>query len=76
MDKDTRLVGVIVAATFGYVLMEALIRRAATFNAWRRDYLAPFLQHPGRREFLRDALIREEMTTRKTTSPDDCTECP
>lgn len=71
-DKETRLVGVLVAATFGYVFIEYLVKRAADFKAWRSEFIAPFLRHPGRRDFLRETLMREEMTTRKVAISDDC----
>lgn len=74
-DKETRLVGVMVAATFGYVLMEYLIKRATDFNAWRSEFVAPFLRHPGRRDFLRETLMREEMTTRQVAVADDGCGC-
>ncbi len=77
--RDNRFVAFLVAATFAYVLMEAtvrtLIEKRARFMEWRTAFVGQFERHPGRREWLRDTLRREEQTVRaRATEP--CEDCP
>lgn len=57
---DNRLVYVIVAVMFTYIGIEYILERRAAFLNWRSEFMAPFIKHPGRREFLHDVLVREE----------------
>lgn len=61
MSSDSRFVTLIVGAIFVYVGIEYLIERRRVFMEWRDSFLAPFARHPGRREFLRESLMLEEM---------------
>lgn len=65
MRTSDRFVSFMVAATFAYLGVEYLIQKRERFAAWRAEFTAPFEKHPGRREFLRDLLTREEMTIKE-----------
>lgn len=72
---SNRFLSVIVGALVSYAFLEAGIaytrERRERFIAWRDKYVEPFIRHPGRREWLRETLMREEMTI-KTAVIDDC----
>jgi hypothetical protein len=61
MNSNSRFVTLMVDAIFVYVGIEYLIERRRAFLAWRESFVAPFLRHPGRREFLRESLMLEEL---------------
>lgn len=73
--RSDRFLSVVVGALVSYALLETAIayvrERREQFVAWRDKYVEPFLQHPGRREWLKETLEREEMTV-KTRAIDDC----
>lgn len=71
MNSESRFVSFILVAVFAYVAVEYAIERRRSFAAWRADFLAPFVKNPGRREFLRDALMTEEMTIRNAKDSTD-----
>jgi molybdopterin biosynthesis enzyme len=65
MITNERAAYAFAALMVGYVIVETIIKErhatAERFTKWRNGWLAPFLRTPGRREFLRESLIREEM---------------
>lgn len=75
METSNRQVAFVVALTLGFVITEALIRQrrqaAARLAEWRQTFIEPFVRTPGRREWLRETLMREEQTIR-TTAAADC----
>lgn len=74
MKQSTdRLTAVVVAAMFGYIVIEYVAARMEAFDEWYKGFVAPFIRHPGRREFLRETLMREEMTVKVKALP--CEDC-
>lgn len=73
--RGDRFLSVVVGALVSYAFLEATIayvtERREQFNAWRDKFVEPFMRHPGRREWLRETLVREEMNV-KTAVADDC----
>lgn len=65
MLRNDRFLSVIVGALVSYAFLEAAIaytkERREQFLAWRDQFTEPFARHPGRREWLRETLMREEM---------------
>ena len=65
MNSD-RFLSVMVGALVSYAFLEAAIaytrERREQFLSWREKFVEPFVRHPGRREWLRETLMREEMT--------------
>lgn len=63
--KLHRIAVVVTAGLFGYFIVEEIMRSAeqkrAAFAKWRADYVAPFIKHPRRLEWLRETLRAEEM---------------
>lgn len=63
-SAEDRLLAFAVAATMAIAIIELARERQERFAKWRSEFLAPFRLHPGRRAFLRDVLIREEMNVK------------
>lgn len=65
MLRNDRFLSVVVGALVSYALLEATIayakERREQFLAWRDRFIEPFERNPGRREWLRETLVREEM---------------
>lgn len=74
---NDRFVYIIVGALVSYAMLETAIsyakERREQWAAWFNAFSEPFIKHPGRREFLRESLIKEEMTI-TTRAANDC-EC-
>lgn len=64
-SREDTLIKVTVATIVGIAIVQMTVaemqRRKQQFEAWRTSWLEPFRRHPGRRAFLRDVLVREEM---------------
>lgn len=73
--RSDRFLSVMVGALVSYAFLETFIayarERREQFTAWRDKFVEPFVRHPGRREWLRDTLVREEMNV-KAPVADDC----
>lgn len=73
--RSDRFLSVLVGAMVSYAFLEAAVayvrERREQFEAWRDKFVEPFMRHPGRREWLRETLVREEMTV-KAPVTDDC----
>jgi len=74
MITNDRAAYAFAALVVGYVIVDTIIKErhaaAKRLVTWRDSWLAPFLRTPGRREFLRETLIREEMTVKETSGKD------
>jgi hypothetical protein len=78
MTRDNRFVGFVILATIAYLGVEYAIHQRELFNRWYADFSAPFTKHPGRKEWLRETLLREEHTIRPSVTAgttDDCGGC-
>lgn len=75
MLRDDRLATVIVGALISYALLETArayaMERQERWRSWYASFVKPFMVNPGRREFLRESLLREEMTLRKVVIDGD-----
>ena len=76
--RSDRFLAVVVGALVSYAFLEAGIayvqERREQFAAWRDKFIEPFVTHPGRREWLRETLEREEMNVR--VHANECEGCP
>lgn len=63
--RDDRFLSIVVGALVSYALLEVAVayarERRERWNEWYGSFVAPFRKHPGRREWLRETLQREEM---------------
>lgn len=65
LDRLTTVASVtLLTAIVVHAALETIEERHLRFVQWRDSFLAPFINHPGRVEWLRDTLMREEMTIR------------
>ncbi len=68
-SANERFLQIVVGALVSYALLETAVaytkERRERWEAWYASFVAPFRKHPGRLEYLRDALNREEMTVRQ-----------
>lgn len=66
--RDDRFLSVVVGALVAYALFETVAayatERRERWAAWFNDFTAPFIRHPGRREWMRETLLREEMNVK------------
>ena len=70
---NDRFLSIVVGALVSYALLETVTayakERRDNWRNWYASFVEPFRKHPGRREWLRETLNREEMTVRPSTMP-------
>ncbi len=73
--KDDRFLSLVVGALVSYALFDTFIayttERRQRWAAWFNDFTAPFVKHPGRRAWLRETLMREEMSVKDHANAGD-----
>lgn len=78
---NSRFLSIVVGSLVSYALLEMTIayarERHEQWQKWYESFVAPFMKHPGRQEWLRETLMREEMVVREpvtvpAATTDDC----
>ena len=60
--SDNAVVAMLVGAVASYMAVEYVGAKRREFLEWRVKWIASILKTPGKREYLRDQMMREEFT--------------